>query len=58
VKTQIRKALSLVVIVATALSLTACHTIHGVGEDTEKVGKKIQKEADRNTPNNEKGSHD
>ncbi len=39
------KAIIAVLIVA-AFSLTGCNTMHGLGQDVEKVGEKIQKKAE------------
>ncbi len=39
------KAIVAVLIVA-AFSLTGCNTMHGLGQDVEKVGEKIQKKAE------------
>ncbi|WP_339633410.1 entericidin A/B family lipoprotein [uncultured Sneathiella sp.] len=38
--------LVLALFAVSALSLTACETMEGAGEDIEKAGKAIQKEAD------------
>ena len=35
--------LSLVLVVIAALSLTACNTVRGIGQDVEKGGEAIQK---------------
>lgn len=44
--TSIRNLSALLLLGAFAFGLTACNTMHGVGEDTQKAGEKIQKEAD------------
>ena len=36
-----------------AFGLGACNTMRGVGEDTQKVGEKIQKEADEHDDNDD-----
>lgn len=41
------RKLYILVVLAFAVSLTACNTWHGFGRDVEKVGDKIQK-----SPNN------
>lgn len=41
-----RNLAALAMLGAFAFGLTACNTIHGVGQDTQKAGEKIQKEAD------------
>jgi len=44
-----------------AVSVGACKTMHGIGEDTEIVGEKIQKEADQHTKdddNQDNRAHD
>jgi predicted small secreted protein len=45
-KTSIRCLSALLLLGTFAFGLTACNTIHGVGQDTQKAGEKIQKEAD------------
>lgn len=47
--TLIRKSLILLSVAGFALSVGACRTMHGVGEDVETVGEKVQKEADQHT---------
>jgi len=44
--TSTRNLSALLVLGSFAFGLTACNTIHGVGEDTQKAGEKIQQEAD------------
>lgn len=45
--TTIRKILVSLFIASFVLSMGACRTMRGLGEDTEKAGEKIQKEADQ-----------
>lgn len=47
--TRIRTSLLILLVAAFAVSASACKTMHGIGEDTEIVGEKIQKEADQHT---------
>lgn len=59
--TNIRKISMLLLVATFALSLGACKTMHGIGEDTEKLGEKVQKEADQHTEdddNNDNREHD
>ena len=59
--TRLKNCSTLLAIVAFALSVGACKTMHGIGEDTENVGNKIQKEADQHTENddnNDNREHD
>lgn len=44
--TSTRNLSALLVLGTFAIGLAACNTMHGVGEDTKKVGDKIQTEAD------------
>ncbi len=44
---EIRKLIVLLVIGAFAFGATACNTMSGVGKDTQRAGKKIEKEAER-----------
>jgi predicted small secreted protein len=44
--THARKLLPILLVSVFALSLSACNTMKGLGEDTEVAGEKIQKEAD------------
>lgn len=39
-------------------AMTGCHTMHGVGKDTEVAGEKIQKEADQHIDDKEKPAKD
>jgi len=43
---SIRNISALLLLGLFAFGMTACNTVRGVGEDTEKAGQKIQKEAD------------
>lgn len=43
----IRKLSIVLALAAFACSMSACHTMSGVGKDTAVVGEKIEKEADR-----------
>jgi predicted small secreted protein len=45
--THIRKLALLLMVGSFAMTLGACRTMKGLGEDTEVAGEKIQKEADR-----------
>lgn len=46
-KINVRKLSTVLLFGAFALSMSACNTMRGLGEDTEVAGDKIQKEADR-----------
>lgn len=57
----IRKSFAVLAIAAFAITVSACHTIHGAGEDVETVAKKVQKEADQHTgddDNEDNRAHD
>jgi len=42
-----RKAILTVVAICYAISLAACHTMAGAGEDIQEAGHKLQKSAER-----------
>ena len=48
-----KNAMTRLAVIALVLGLGACKTMHGIGEDTEAVGNKIQKEADQHTENDD-----
>ncbi|WP_225444737.1 entericidin A/B family lipoprotein [Pseudomarimonas arenosa] len=50
-KNTLRIALTLLTTTGFALGLSACNTMHGLGRDTQVVGEKIEKEADRHIDN-------
>ncbi|MBL0029574.1 MAG: entericidin [Rhodanobacteraceae bacterium] len=59
--TNIRKSFLILLVAGFAVSVGACKTMHGIGEDTEIVGEKIQKEADQHTKdddNQDNRAHD
>ena len=47
--TNIRKSFLILLVAGFAVSASACKTMHVIGEDTEIVGAKIQKEAYQHT---------
>jgi Entericidin EcnA/B family. len=40
------KRLMALIVAAAVLTLAGCNTVHGFGQDVEKLGDKIQKKAD------------
>lgn len=58
--TNTRKTLLILLVAGFAVSVSACRTMHGLGEDTEKVGEKIQKKSHERSKNDhhEKREHD
>lgn len=56
--THFRKIAILFALSGFALSLGACHTMQGLGEDTEIAGEKIQKEADSHIDKKDKDKSD
>jgi predicted small secreted protein len=51
---NVPKLFPLLLVSAFALSLSACNTMKGLGEDTEVAGEKIQKEADSHIDDKDK----
>ncbi|BBP03635.1 hypothetical protein TPL01_11740 [Sulfuriferula plumbiphila] len=41
------RTLALIATLFSVLGLSACHTMHGFGQDLEKVGDSIQKKSER-----------
>ena len=42
-----KKAFALFLVVASAVVLIGCNTMHGLGKDVEKVGEKVQQKSAR-----------
>ncbi|MBS0307410.1 MAG: entericidin A/B family lipoprotein [Proteobacteria bacterium] len=42
-----RKAIALFLLIAMSQLLVACNTVHGFGQDIEKVGEKMQEKSKR-----------
>lgn len=48
-KSIFQKISVVLMLAAFVLGTTGCHTMAGVGKDTQKAGEKIEKEAERHT---------